>query len=187
MRWLSPIATGDDQRGYPLATWFGAIGTMFGDVEDLVRSRPGRQPWQQAFDINQAPTWLYPWLGQVVGVRDLNGLTASQQQAKIIAEAGFYRASVSALKAAVATTLTGTQAVRVVERSSDPRTIEVITNTSETPNPTLTAQVAQANKRAMLVMTVVASDIPLVDEGTRTIDAAAVAATVDGAVLADVT
>lgn len=182
---LAPIAVGDDQRGYPLAILVGAVGEMFRDVEDLVRAQPGREPYQQAFDIDAAPAWLYPWLGQVVGVRDISGLSASAQQAKIIAEAGFYRGSTPALQAAIAATLTGTQTVRVIERTSDAWTLTAVTNPSETPNPTLTNQIAQQAKVAMTLLTVIQSSVPLIDQGGRTIDASL--NTIDSAALSDIT
>jgi hypothetical protein len=182
---LTPLAVGDDQRGFPVAILCGAFGEMFKDVEQVARAQPGREPYQQAFDINAAPTWLYPWLGQVVGVRDINGLSPALQKAKIIAEAGFYRGSVAALQAAIAATLTGTQTVRVVERTPDAWSLSAVTNPSETPNPTLTGKVAQAAKLAMVVLSVNQSSVPIVDQGTRTIDAAT--NTIDGAALSDIT
>jgi hypothetical protein len=153
-------------------------------VEQVARAQPGREPYQQAFDINAAPTWLYPWLGQVVGVRDINGLSPALQKAKIIAEAGFYRGSVAALQAAIAATLTGTQAVRVTERTPDAWSLAVVTNPSETPNPTLSGQVAQAAKLAMLVLTFNQTNLPIVDQGSKTIDAGT--ATIDTAAITDI-
>lgn len=190
---LAPIAAGDDQRGYPLAVICGAFGEMFKDVEEVARARPGREPYQQVFDINGdpdngidgTPEFLYPWLAQIPGVRDINGLAPADQKAAILAEAGFYRGSVGAMVAKVAQTLAGSQRVRVVERASDAWTMELITSPRETPNPALTARVAEAAKVAMNLLTVIQSDLPIIDEGTRTIDAST--GTIDTAQLSDVT
>lgn len=183
--WLEPIAPDDDQRGYVLAIICGGIGAMFSDVEQLVRAQPGRQPWQQAFDIDACPDFQIPWLGQVAGVPVTPGIDPVAQRAQVKADAGFWRGGVSSLLLATLATLTGMQRQRLTERSSDAWTMLLTTDPADTPDPTATNLAAQAAKVAGLSLTVIQSSVPLIDEGTRTIDAST--ATIDTATITDIT
>lgn len=181
---LEPIWAGDDQRGYPLLTFLGGIGEAFRQVEEIARAQPGREPYQQAYDIDLAPDWFLPFLGQFVGVQVTPGADPVVQRQQVRAEGGFIRGRPSTLVSAVQATLTGAQRVRLTERYTDAWTIDVQTYPTETPDTTATANAARAAKAAGLVMTVGTRSIPLVDDGTRTVDAGT--ATVDTATFADV-
>jgi hypothetical protein len=183
--WLEPIRTGDDAKDYVLAVICGGYGEMFRDVEELVRAQPGRQPWQQAFDIDACPDFQIPWLGQLVGVSVVTGVPAAAQRAQVKAEAGFWRGTVTGLLGAVIQTLTGGLRAHLTERSSDAWTMLLTTDTRDTPSPTLTNNAAQAAKAAALLLTVSQTTVPLIDEGTRTIDASA--GVINTATLADIT
>lgn len=182
---LEPVWAGDDQRGYPLLTFLGGIGEAFRDVEEIARAQPGREPYQQAYDIDLAPDWFLPFLGMFVGVAVTPNASPEVQRQQIRAEGGFIRGRVSTLVAVVQATLTGAQRVRVSERYTDAWTIDVQTYPSETPHTTVTANAARAAKAAGLVMTVGTRSLPEIDDGTRTIDAAG-SVTINAATFADV-
>jgi hypothetical protein len=181
---LEPVWAGDDQRGYPLLTFLGGLGEAFRQVEEIARAQQGREPYQQAYDIDRAPDWFLPFLGQFVGVPVVPGADPSVQRQQIRAEAGFVRGRPSTLVSAVQATLTGMQRVELRERFTDAWTIDVRTLMAETPDTTKTANAAQAAKATGLVMTVGTRSIPLVDDGTKTVDLGT--ATVDTATFTDV-
>jgi hypothetical protein len=183
--WLEPIQADDDQHGYVLAALCGGIGEMFREVEELVRARPGRQPWQQAFDIVECPDFQVPWLGQCIGVRVTPGIGPGLQRAQVQADAGLWRGGASSLISAAQATLTGAKRARLTQRSSDPWTMLLTTDPADTPDPTATNRAAQAAKAAGIVLTVVQSSVPLIDEGTRQIDAST--ATIDTVTITDIT
>ncbi len=183
--WLGPVQADDPARGWPLLAFMGGIGEMFREVEQLVRARPGREPWQQAFDINQCPDFQVPWLGQMVGQRVTVSAPATVQRQQVSAEGGFKRGRPATLVAVVQSTLTGTRGVSLTERVSDAWTMTVVTDPAETPNVTVTAAAAQRAKVAGLVLTVLQSSVPIVDQGTRSIDAST--GTIETAVLLDIT
>jgi hypothetical protein len=79
----------------------------------------------------------------------------------------------------------GSKRVRVVERNSTAWTMLIITSPSETPNPAYTQIVANLVKPGGIVLSFQLSDLPAIDEGTRTIDAST--GIIDTAVLSDVT
>lgn len=79
----------------------------------------------------------------------------------------------------------GTKRVRVVERNTTAWTMLIITSPRETPNPAYTEIAANLAKPGGIVLTFQLSDLPAIDEGTRTIDAAT--GTIDAATLAEVT
>lgn len=183
---LQPIQGDDESTGWVLACICGAIGIMYDEVEQLVRARAGRQPWQQAFDINQAPDFHIPWLGQCIGVRVTPGISAMLQRAQVRADAGFYRGGIDSLVSSIQETLTGSKAVLVIPRAgADAWQLEAFTNTAETPDPTATNNAGQAAKVAGLILTVSQRDVPVVDDATRTVDAST--GTCDSATFADIT
>jgi hypothetical protein len=143
---------------------------MFREVEELVRARPGRQPWQQAFDIVACPDFQVPWLGQCIGVRVTPGIAPTLQRAEVTADAGMWRAGASSLTGATASTLTGAQRQRLTQRSSDAWTMLLTTDPADTPDPAATNRAAQAAKAAGLLLTVAQSSVPLIDEFVRPID-----------------
>lgn len=168
---LEPIWAGDDQRGYPLLAFIGGLGEAFRQGEEAARALPGQQPYQQCWHIDQCPEWLLPFLGQAVGVTVSASDSPDVQREQIRAEGGFARGRPSTLKAAVQKTLTGLQRLRVTERYTDAWTIDVQTYPAETPDTAATIAAAVAATAAGLVLTTGTRDLPIIDDGGRTIDA----------------
>lgn len=183
---LAPVAITDADLGYPLLHFIVALSRMFVKVEELARSSdPDLPAWSQALDVDRVPDYGLAFLGQFVGVRLIAGDTAAASRLRIKSTDGFKRGTPAALISAVQATLTGTKRVRLTERTSSAYTELVVTDPAETPNPTATGIAAQAAKAAGLVLTYSTSSVPLIDEGTRQINAAA--GTIDAATLANIT
>jgi hypothetical protein len=185
--YLEPLWGGDDQRGFPLKTFMAAIGEGQRQVEEVARAQPGRDPFQQAWDVTRCPPYLLPFLGQAVGVSVTAGLTADAQRLQIMAEAGFYRGSVQNIIAAGESQQTAPGHMTVIERDPDAWGIVVAYDPAYTPN---TAAFTAAVKAAVpwgLALTFIATSVPLFDEGTLIPDTLSSSIHFDTATLAQIT
>lgn len=182
---LGVTQPGDAGRGGLFRILLGGLGSAFGRLHDVVRDTTDGVGWSSVLDPDRAPVWALSWLAQFAGVRLVPGLTEAQQRAQITSPAAFERGTRLAMIAAAQTTLTGTMGVRVYERSGGPYNMLVVTRTSDTPDVALTERKVRSQKPIGLLLTYATSDGPLIDEGTRTIDAAT--GVVDTAILGDVT
>lgn len=182
---LEPIWAGDGQRGYPLLAFIGGLGEAFRQGEEAARARPGRQPYQQCWDINACPDWLLPFLGQAVGVTVTLSQTPDQQRAQIIAEQGYARGRPANLIGRVEQTMTQPGRVHLIERDPDAWGIAVRYDPAYTLDATATQNAITAGTVAALAVNAVSSSVPIIDEGTRTIDAAA--GVINTVTLADIT
>lgn len=183
---LEPIAEPDLENNYALRALVRACSSMFAQSEEVVRAiGDGRDAWERLFDADRAPVWFLPFVGQAVGVKVDTTRSPIEQRAQIKAEGGWHRGRPASLIATVQATLTGTKRVRLVERSGTAWRALVVTFPNETPNETATAAAARSQKPGGILLTVEQSELPLIDEATRTIDGTT--ATIDKAQLADVT
>lgn len=190
---LEPYAHRDTENGDPVALICRAIGGQFRDVDLVVRDADDGTPgWARLFDLEQTATnapWALGWVAQIAGARIPDGMAPDVAVTYIREVAGHRRGTPGAMRAAVYATLdtprTPEQAVRIVERTTSAYTFTVIVSSSETPDAAASEAAARAQKPAGLVMTFIVSDAPIIDEGAETIDS--VAATIDDAIVADVT
>lgn len=184
---LAPVATYDPENGNIVR----AIAEVLAEPQELVdqvaRDTDTHLAWQAALDPDVTPDEFLPWLAQFAGTQLLPSDTAEQQRERIKSAAGFHRGTPRAIREEVQLTLTGTKFVNLLQRvGGDMWAITVVTRTTETPDPAATERAARAQKPAGMLMTFVVTDEPIIDEGTRTIDAATV--TIDAPpTLADVT
>jgi P2-related tail formation protein len=176
---LAPVATYDEENGGVVAALADMLALPQAVVDDIARddlSRPaGTQlAWQPLLDPDTTP-WI-DWLAQFPGVKLLpSDLTDEAKRARVKQAAGFYRGTTRAIVEAVQPTLTGNQTVIVQNQvGGDVWAQTVITRTSETPDAATTTRAALTQKAAGVIQTMVISDVPIIDEGTRTIDAATV-------------
>lgn len=181
---LEPVWAHDDQRGWPLLAFLGGLGEAFRDGEEIARAQPGREPYQQAFDIDRCPTRLLPFLGQFVGVPVNATASDLEQRTQIRAEGGFARGRPLTMLSAVQATLTGSKRARLTERSADAWTILITTDPADTPDTAQTNRAAQAVKPAGDLLTVTQASVPLIDEFVRPIDS--ITATIDTLAITDV-
>jgi hypothetical protein len=108
-----------------LHQWLAGIGGMMQVVDSLARDgfdidgnpAPG---WSQALDINRAPTFVLPWLGQFVGVRFDPSLRDDQQRYLIENAPGFARGTPAAIVAAANQYLLAGYTATLIERDTSP-------------------------------------------------------------------
>lgn len=143
---LEPVATPD------LDTFLAAIGSMFQPVDDLVRDSELGEGWSPLLDAQRAPTEALPWLGQLVGVRLMAGLSEPARRQRIAETDGFRRGSLAALVGAARQHLTGLQRVVVRERDGSAYRLTVITFDSQTPYPDRVAAALAEQKPAVIVL-----------------------------------
>lgn len=189
---LAPVATQDEALDWPLLKYIVGISQMFAKVEAIVRAT-GRVPYSPLLDVATCPVFALPFLAQFAGValrpvsvgESLDTWAVYARDA-ILRRAGRNRGRPDAIVSAIQQTLTGTKTVRFVERvGGDAYALTIITRPSETPDSAATLAAALTQKPAGIVLTMVQSDLPLILEGTRTINAAT--GTIDAATLAAVT
>lgn len=179
------LAFDDPANDYALAILCEAIGRMYQEVADLSEDRDGRPGWAILVDVETTPANALPWLAQIPGVQLTQGASVAQQRDEVRLRSGQARCRPATMVAAAAATLTGTKSVRILERTSSAWTLTVITRTAETPNPAATLAALMSQKVGGDILTHSVSDAPLIDEGTRTINAAT--AVINNAVLGDIT
>lgn len=93
------------------------------------------------------------WLGQSAGLSVPSTLTDAQARAYIAGRGVSQRGKPTALKAAVAATLTGAQKVTLVERDGgDPYVVRVVTYSGQTPDPARTLAAALTEKPQGLLL-----------------------------------
>lgn len=157
---LEPLAEQDDQAGWSLLILCNSIGTMYELVEEWVRDTPAGGGWSLLMDLNRCPNEALPWLAQFAGVRVLPGSTPAAMRARIASTDGFKRGTRTAMIGGAAATLTGNKTVLFTERSGDKVAmpiayayyIDVMTYTSQTPDPAATLNALLAQKPGGLVL-----------------------------------
>ena len=125
---LEPLAWADEEEGWPLLIYCGAIATMFDQVDHYVRDQieydndgnvvseiPG---WYILFDPDLCPEEALPHLAQFKGVALPTGLTAAQQRQAIKDASARERGTVGAVESAVKAVLSGTKTVFIKERKT---------------------------------------------------------------------
>lgn len=131
-----PLAPNDEQNDFAHAKLCEGMMLPFGQLAELVDPPDPYVPWEPLFDVAICPAWALPWLGQLVGARIPRGLSDDDSRMYVTDLGGFKRGSPEAIKHAVGLALTGTKTVYLRERDAgDPYRLEVVTLTSETPDP----------------------------------------------------
>lgn len=189
---LAPVATQDQALDWPLLKYIVGLSQMFANVESIVRA-PGRAPYSTLLDVTTCPVFALPFLAQLAGVRlrpvsvgETLDAWAVYARDAILRRNGRNRGRPDAIVSAVQQTLTGSRTVRLIERvGGDAYALTIITRPAETPSSSATLAAALTQKPAGIVLTMTQSDLPLILEGTRTINAAA--GTIDSATLANIT
>lgn len=172
---MDPLAWLDATVGWSLAHFCAALGVMFQDVEDLARDTPDGPGWSGVVDLDRCPDAWLPWLAQFVGVTVVPGSTPAEMRARIASTDGFKRGTPAAIAGAAKATLTGNKTVYFRERDASapdpPYTLEVVTQTGETPDPAATLAAILAQKPAGLILnyrTVEGEDWQAVKESGKT-------------------
>lgn len=155
----------------------------------------GIQPGQVLTDPAVAPLELLPHAAQYTGGRMPARLPGEpdadyllRARISVVRPRGMIRGTADALAETARTFLTGAKYVAVFERvNDDPWQVNVLTRTSQTPNPAavLTAITDPEVIPAGVQVTLTVSDAPIIDEWTREIDATT--ALIDDLTVPDVT
>lgn len=150
---LAPLAWRDEELGWPLLLYCGAVTSGFGEVELLARDTGGVPGWSAVMDPAAAPEKWLAWLGQFAGVRRGPGMDAAGFRDVIRLRPQFRRGQPAAIAAAARPTLTGSRRVTLVERNGGAYRLLAVTFAAETPDPAATAAALTAAKPAGLALT----------------------------------
>lgn len=154
-----PLAPNDDQYGYAHAILCETMAQPFLQVAELIDPPDPLPPWAPLFSVDLCPTWALPWLAQLVGVRLPVGLSETDQRTFIRSVSGNATGTVASIAAAVNSTLVSSSppdppTVFIRERDGSAYRLEIVTQTSETPDPANTLRVVQAVVPAGIVVSV---------------------------------
>jgi Phage tail protein (Tail_P2_I) len=155
---LGPLAQRDPEAAWSLLIYVNAIGTMFQVLDVYVRDTPEGPGWSPLLDLDRCPAEALPYLAQFVGVRLLPGATEEESRARIASTDGFKRGTPAAMRGAAIDTLTGAKRVVFRERYGDPYALDVLTFTSETPDPAMTLRALVSQKPGGIVLSYRAGD-----------------------------
>jgi hypothetical protein len=200
-RTLPVFATDEDQG------WFGryfcdALMGMFQGLDVIVQDHPaGIHPltgepvpgmpehcgWSIIYDPEVCPDAWLPRCAQEFGVTLPPNATPEVQRRTIKELPPQKRGGIAAMIAAAQPTLTGTKEVHIEEQAEGHAYRLVATTTaSQTPNEQATLNALRSQKAGGLKLVyVVTADPPIIDEGTRTIEASE--GVVETATLANIT
>jgi hypothetical protein len=184
---LAPIDIGDATLSYIVE----ALNLHKIEIDQVVPDTDTHITWARILDPATCPTWALGWLAQFVGVRLLPMDTEQQQRDRISQAAGLRRTTDLAMQQEVARTLTDPNPARVIvlnRVSGNPWAQTVKVPTSICPDVAASTAAALRQKRAGVVLTFIASNEPIIDEGgaARTIDGVAGTVTIDAATSADI-
>ncbi len=185
--YLEPLWADDDQRGYPFKTLVAGLSEAFRYGEEVVRAAPGRDPWQQVYDIDECPDYLLPWLGQCTGSPPTSGADAVTQRMQVRVEQNFYRGTIPNLLAAASAQQTMANRTTILERNPDAWSIAVAYDPAYTPDvPAYTRAVTDATAWA-LKLTVEPSSQPTFEQAspTKTFESVGASVTFESAQLSD--
>ena len=158
---VSVAQPGDETRGWPARILVGAVAKCLGPLFDLVRDQDDRPGWSDTLDPDRAPAWALSWLGgNFAGVTFPEGMSEADQRLRITSPPAFDRGTPNGMKAAIKTTLTGTDPyVFFQERQGSPYRVTAITRASETPDTAATLRAALSQKPAGLILTHIATNV----------------------------
>lgn len=132
--WLTP----------DLETYLRAIALMFSEVELLAFETDDMEAWQVLFDPDLIPAKGLPYLAQYVGEQLPEGISEPLAREWIKDAPNQVRGTPYSIFRAAQRHLTGSRSVAMSERDdgsgpdTDPEYLQVITFTSETPDPAQT-------------------------------------------------
>lgn len=136
---LLPLAYADELNLWALLHFCEAYIGSLQLVETLVRDTDDGPGWSMVLDVDRAPYFGLPWLGQFVGVttpEQMTGETEAAHDARVRAyiasTGGFNRGTLAAVIGAVQQYLTGSKEVIITERDTSPYHFDVRSREGET-------------------------------------------------------
>jgi hypothetical protein len=147
-----PLAPDDADNGWAHAHLCEAIGLMLEQVAEVFDPEGDVPPLAPILDPELCPDWALPWLAQFVGVAIPPGTPPEDARTLITDVAGFRRGTPAAMRAAASALLTDTKTVWFRERDTGAYQLEVVTLTSETPDPAGVLALLTAQKPGGIVL-----------------------------------
>jgi len=148
---LGPFAE-DDVSG-DLQKFCDALASPAEEVASVVgQEEDGSPGWSLAFDVENAPASVLPWLAQWVGVVITPEMTEAQIRAEIAKPTGWERGQEPTIDIGVRRTLTGTQWVSIRPNKPETGKTYIATLAAETPSPTRTERIARSLVPAWMVL-----------------------------------
>lgn len=189
---LAPVTTPDlDQFLVALAAMYGQTETYSLDsLDEDGNELPG---YGVTFDVAECPAEALPYLAQFVGETLPTTLTDDEARRQIRTQPNRNRGTRAGIIAAARATLSDpdTGTVVFIERSISASPTDaaygltVGTLSAETPDAAATEAAIRANLPGGILLEYIVSDGPVINEGTKTINAST--STIDFAQLSDVT
>ena len=134
-----PLQPDDENYNWAHARLCEALAQPFLQVAELIDPEDPMPPWGPLFDVETCPAWALPWLAQAVGAVLPEGTSEEDSRAAIKDVAGQAAGTTASMYGAMLPTLTGDNpTVYFRERDGSPYRLEVVTRTSETPDPAAT-------------------------------------------------
>lgn len=138
-REVSPLATRDEELGYPLLHFLHAWTQPMALIESYVRDTDDGPGYSRVMDPQTAPEEFLDWLGQFVGVRPTAGMVIEDRRARVEARTGLRRGSMPAIVAEGQLTLTEPRTVYYLERpGGNAYQLRIATIEDQTPDPDAT-------------------------------------------------
>ena len=132
----APLAPEDGAHGWAHLVLCEGMMRGLQRVADIYDPPDPIPPGAPLLDPELCPDWALPWLAQLTGARIPDGTSPEDARTVISSVSGWKRGTPDALRAAAGLALTGTKTVYFRERDAgDAYRLEVVTLTSETPDP----------------------------------------------------
>jgi hypothetical protein len=147
-----PLAPDDETYGYAHAHLCEAIGRMLAQLGQVVDPDGDVPPYAPIFDVDLCPDWALGWLAQLVGVRLPQGIAPDDARTIVREVAGYSRGTPAAMRAGASLFLTGDKTMYFRERDTSAYQLEVVTLTSETPDPARVQAALLAQKPGGIVL-----------------------------------
>jgi hypothetical protein len=142
----------DDASG-DLRDFCEALCSPTEEVAELVsEGEDGEAGWSLAFDVDDCPASMLPYLAQFVGVVITPEMSEAQIREEIRKPTGWERGQEPSIDIGVRRTLTGTQWVSIRPNKPETGKTYVATLNTETPSPTRTERIARSLVPAWMVL-----------------------------------
>lgn len=148
-----PLAPEDARHGFAHAYLSEALSRPYEQVAEVFDPPGDIPPVAPLLDPELCPVWALPWLAQFVGLSIPVGIPEDGARTLIAKASGFVRGTPAAIEAAAGITLTGNKTVYFRERDGSAYRLEVVTLTSETPDPIATERAILAQKPGGIMLT----------------------------------
>jgi hypothetical protein len=148
-----PLAPDDERYGFAHAWLCEAISALAMQAQQVADPDGDVPPLAPILSPDYAPDWALPWVAQLVGIQLPAGIDPDRARLLIKDASGFRRGTRDSIRAVANSYLTGTQQLYFRERDEgDAYALEIVTLTSETPDPDALLAAITAQKPGGIVL-----------------------------------